>query len=306
MTGRSSAIAGQGKQADAARFEVRTPRSRIVVHQADCVVGMRAELKPGSVDVVVTSPPYNLGIGYSHYDDTAPREEYLAWIGRWADAVKEVLADRGSLFLNLGSVPRDPWVPFDVLGVLRSRFVLQNVLHWIKSIAILKEDVGNYPGITGDVAVGHYKPINSPRFVNDCHEYIFHLTKRGDVELDRKAVGVPYQDKSNIARWAGAGADLRCRGNTWFVPYRTILSREKDRPHPATFPVKIPALCIKLHGLERARLVLDPFLGLGHTALACLELGVDCVGFEIDPAYFAESRRALENAAAAPRQGDLF
>ncbi len=277
-----------------------------MVYNADCVAGLRAELEPGSVDVVVTSPPYNLGIAYGKYDDTGPRAEYLAWLGEWADAVKAALSDRGSLFLNVGSAPRDPWVPFDVLGVMRSRFVLQNVFHWIKSIAILKEDVGDYPGIAGDVAVGHYKPINSKRFVNDCHEYIFHLTKSGDVELDRKAIGVPYQDKSNIKRWAGAGSDRRCRGNTWFIPYRTILSREKDRPHPATFPAKIPAMCIKLHGLERARLVCDPFLGIGHTALACLELGVDCVGFEIDAGYFAESRRALERAAHAPKQGNLF
>ena len=277
-----------------------------MVHNADCVAGMRAHLEPGSVDVVVTSPPYNLGIDYGHYDDNRPWDDYLAWIGEWADAVKHVLADDGSLFLNVGAKPKEPWVPFDVLAVLRQRFTLQNTFHWIKSIAILKEDVGDYPGITGDVAVGHYKPINSKRFVNDCHEYIFHLTKTGDVPLDRRAIGVPYQDKSNIARWKTAGSDRRCRGNTWFVPYRTINSRENERPHPATFPVKIPAMCIRLHGLERARLVLDPFLGIGHTALACVELGVDGVGFEIDPAYFAESRRALERTATAPRQPELF
>jgi len=76
------------------------------------------------------------------------------------------------------------------------------VIHWIKSIAISQDDVGDYPGIEGDVAVGHYKPINSKRFINDCHEYIFHFTHKGNVRLDRLAVGVPYQDKSNIDRWA--------------------------------------------------------------------------------------------------------
>jgi site-specific DNA-methyltransferase (adenine-specific) len=116
------------------------------------------------------------------------------------------------------------------------------------------------------------------------------------VELDRKAVGVPYQDKSNIRRWAGAGSDRRGRGNTWFLPYATIKDRDKDRPHPATFPVKLPAMCIRLHGLERARRVVDPFVGIGHTALACLELGVDFVGFEIDPDYFAQTCRAVEGA----------
>jgi len=275
-------------------FELKTASCRLVLHPGDCVAGMREHLAPGSVDVVVTSPPYNLGIRYKSYDDTAPRADYLAWLGEWADTVKAVLADKGSLFLNIGSMPSDPYVPFDVLGVMRARFVLQNVIHWIKSIAISKADVGDYPGIAGDVAVGHYKPINSKRFVNDCHEYVFHLTKRGDVELDRLAVGVPYQDKTNVARWAKAGGGLRCRGNTWFIPYQTIQSRDRERPHPATFPVQLPERCIKLHGLARARLVLDPFLGLGHTALACQRLGVDFVGFELGADYFAQACRALK------------
>ena len=274
-------------------FKMAAGDCHITVHNEDCVAAMRERVAAGSVDVVVTSPPYNLGIKYKAYDDTRPREHYLQWIGQWADAVKETMADNGSLFLNVGSMPSDPWVPFEVLGVMRERFALQNVIHWIKSVAILKEDVGDYPGIEGDVAVGHYKPINSKRFVNDCHEYIFHLTKHGDVEVDRIAIGVPYQDKSNIARWASAGRDRRCRGNTWFVPYRTIVSRDKERPHPATFPVKIPQMCIQLHGVERCGLAMDPFLGIGHTALACVELGVDFVGFEIDPAYFAESCNAI-------------
>ena len=46
-------------------------------------------------------------------------------------------------------------------NVLRKDFVLQNVIHWIKSIAINKQDVGKYPNIVGDVAVGHFKPIIS-------------------------------------------------------------------------------------------------------------------------------------------------
>ena len=93
---------------------------------------------------------------------------------------------------------------------------------------------------------GHFKPINSPRFLNDCHEYVFHFTKSGRVELNRLALGVPYQDKSNIARWRHTqGDDLRCRGNTWFVPYETIQRREKERPHPATFPVQLAEWCIK-------------------------------------------------------------
>ena len=272
------------------------------LYNMDCIEGMKRYLTPGSVDVVVTSPPYNLGTSYNSYDDTMGRVDYVEWMGQWGQAVSEILADGGSLFLNIGGKPTDPWGPFEVLFRLREHFVLQNTIHWIKSIAIRKEDVGRYPGISGNVSVGHYKPINSTRYINDCHEYIFHLTKNGRVALDRLAVGVEYQDKSNIDRFGSANrSDSRCRGNTWFVPYKTIKSRDKQRPHPATFPVKIPQMCIQLHGLERTQCVLDPFMGIGHTAAACAQLGVGCIGFELERDYFAQSQRVLEDALASQK-----
>lgn len=267
------------------------------LYNEDCITGMRTRLAPGSVDAIVTSPPYNLGTSYKGYDDTMAREDYLQWIDRWAAAAAETLNEDGSLFLNIGGKPSNPWGPFEVLVELRKHFTLQNVIHWVKSIAIQKEDVGRYPGITGNVSVGHYKPINSPRYINDCHEYIFHLTKSGSISLDRLAIGVEYQDKSNISRWGGADRpDRRCRGNTWFVPYKTIKSRDKQRPHPATFPVKIPKMCLQLHGVERTGLILDPFMGIGNTAVACAELGLSCVGFEIENDYCAQAAQFVQAA----------
>jgi site-specific DNA-methyltransferase (adenine-specific) len=255
---------------------------------------MRRQLEPASVSVVVTSPPYNLGIKYSRYDDTISRANYLEWIGAWGAVVASRMAEDGSLFLNIGGKPSDPTVPFRVLEVmLKHGLVLQNTIHWVKSISIQKQDVGTYPNIVGDVSVGHYKPINSNRFLNDNHEYIFHLTRHGKVKLDRLAVGVPYQDKTNVTRWRGAKDDLRCRGNTWFIPYETIQNRDKDRPHPATFPVKLAEMCIRLHGLARTSLVLDPFLGIGQSALAAMKLKKPFVGFEIDAKYFAEAVRRV-------------
>ncbi len=266
------------------------------VFNEDCLLGIPEHLTPGSVDVVVTSPPYNLGVRYNEYDDTLDRNQYLDWLERWACTLEPVLAGNGSLFLNIGSKPTDPLVPFQVIERLQRHFQLQNVIHWIKSIAIGKQDVGNYPHITGDISVGHYKPINSPRFVNDCHEYIFHLTHHGDVPLDRLAIGVPYQDKSNVTRWNSARADLRCRGNTWFIPYETIQRRDRQRPHPATFPVKLAEMCIRLHGVERVKLVLDPFLGLGPSGIAARRLGLDFVGFEIDAEYHREACKRIASA----------
>jgi len=271
----------------------------------DCLQGV-ADLDPGSIDVVVTSPPYNLGIKYGTYDDTIARHEYLDWMGEWAVAVARVLSPEGSLFLNVGGKPTDPWGPLEVAQKVRAYLQLQNTIHWIKSIAIDAASMGKQSGLVGDLAVGHYTPINSDRFLNDCHEYIFHFTHTGAVALDRLALGVPYQDKSNVRRWKSAGADLRCRGNTWFLPYETIRSSDRERPHPATFPVQLPEWCFRLHGLSRIRRCMDPFLGLGSSAIAAARLGLPLVGFELDPVYLhhaAERLRREERCCMARPPG---
>jgi site-specific DNA-methyltransferase (adenine-specific) len=264
-------------------------------------VDLLGRLPPGSIDVIVTSPPYNLGIQYRSYDDTMPREEYLEWTARWVRCASAVLAPGGSLFLNVGAKPTDPWTALDVAQAARPFLRLQNVIHWIKSIAIEKKAAGTRAGLDQDLAVGHYKPINSPRFLHDCHEFVFHFTPGGDTRIDRRAIGVRYQDASNIGRWQAAASGVRCRGNTWFVPYETIQDREKERPHPATFPPKLPEMCLRLHGLERIGTVADPFLGLGSTAVACARLGVSFLGIEMDQGYLdravERTRAALEEAA---------
>jgi len=275
-----------------------TTRSRFYL--ADCLEFFR-QLEPHSVDVIVTSPPYNLGIAYNRYQDTLSRADYLAWTGTWIAAAANVLGPDGSLFLNVGAKPSDPWTPLDVVQAARPHLRLQNIIHWIKSIAIERELAGAAAGLTRDLAIGHYKPINSDRFLNDCHEFVFHLTRGGATSLDRLALGVPYQDQSNIARWRGAADGVRCRGNAWFIPYETIQRRDRDRPHPATFPPKLPEQCLKLHGLTRVRRVMDPFNGLGSTAVACTRLGVpEFIGVDIDETYLAEAA-ARVTALKKPR-----
>src|SRR5438034_2850526 len=265
-----------------------------------------SRLANDSVELVVTSPPYNLGVSYSQYSDRQDRRSYLDWCRDWAELIRRVLKPNGSVFLNIGAAPSNPMLPHEIVMALRNLFVLQNTIHWIKSIAI--EEFRSHRPVAGQTnfrpvatsarSFGHFKPINSKRFLNDCHEYVFHFTKSGRVELNRLALGVPYQDKSNIARWSHSrGKDLRCRGNTWFVPYETIQSREKERPHPATFPVQLAEWCIKLHGpagAGRVQTMLDPFLGIGNSAIAAQRCNVKrFIGFEIDETYLAEAKRRL-------------
>lgn len=239
-------------------------------------------LDPQSVDVVITSPPYNIGTSYGEFKDNDSRTKYLIDMATWGMAARRALKETGSLFLNIDGKPSDPWVPFDTLECLRGSFVLQNTFHWIKSIAI------------DERTHGHFQPINSERFVNQGHEYIFHMTKTGQVPLNRKALGVPYTDPSNERRWEKAKSDgLHCRGNTWFISYET--KREKGI-HPASFPVALPEMCLRLivePENRNAFLCCDPFCGTGASALACVRQGVSFIGFDINQEYLDEAVRRV-------------
>jgi len=274
-------------------------------HCCDCLKGM-GEIEDGEIDVIVTSPPYNIGKRYNTYSDRRPDEEYSSWMEAVGEECSRVLDSSGSIFLNLGFEPKDPWKPFDTARRFGKDLFLQNVIIWVKSIAIDGDGVGKRHGINGTVTLGHYKPVLGSRFLNNCFEYIFHFSKKGDVRLDRLSIGVPYTDKSNVARWKGAGIDRKCRGNVWFIPYDTIQS-ETERPHPTTFPPKLPMMCIMLHGLSRTSMVMDPFMGIGNTAVACRRLGIDYIGFEIDSEYcsIANRRASEEHILTEPVNGRM-
>ena len=247
----------------------------------DCLT-ILPTLENRSVDVVVTSPPYNLGLSYRRYQDGLAERDYLEWIFSVARELSRVMKCEGSFFLNLSGSPSSPWLPFELIVRLRTLFVLQNHITWVKSIATPKD------------AIGHYKPVGGKRFLHHNHEHIFHLTLSGKVKLDRLAVGVPFKDKSNIAR-RGHERDLRCRGNTWFIPYETVQSRAKKFHHPSTFPVTLPRWCIRLHGQANPS-VLDPFMGTGTTLVAAQLEGARGIGIDIDPAYVAVAQSRLIEA----------
>ena len=114
------------------------------LRRQDCITGM-SRLADASVHLVVTSPPYNLGIRYRKYSDRQDRRSYLGWCGEWAGQVQRVLKSNGSFFLNIGAAPSNPMLPHEIVMELREFFVLQNTIHWIKSIAI-DEHCSRRPG----------------------------------------------------------------------------------------------------------------------------------------------------------------
>ncbi|TPW36873.1 DNA-methyltransferase [Oecophyllibacter saccharovorans] len=252
--------------------------------RGDCARVLK-RLPPGSVDVVVTSPPYNLGLAYNSYRDRRSEGDYLDWLVGICRLLGQALHEEGSFFLNIAGSSAQPWLPFELMVRLREFFALQNHIIWVKSISV------------GAVTHGHFKPVNSRRFVNRNHEHVFHLTRHGQVSLARLEAGVPFTDKSNIAR-RNHGQDRRCRGDTWFIPYETVHSRAGKFSHPGTFPVALPEACLKLHGLREDLVVLDPFMGTGTTLVAAQKLGARGIGIEADTSYVRIARERLRQCGA--------
>lgn len=279
-------IEGHGSSFQAARSRNEPAKlptltvGRQTIHVGNCLDYLQSQ-RAETFDVIVTSPPYNIGVAYNSYHDRLSRADYLGWMTEIGKQLRRVLKPMGSFFLNVGSTCSDPWIAMDVANAIRGTFQLQNHIIWVKSISI------------EDDTVGHFKPINSKRYLNNNHESIFHFTKDGNSMVDKLAVGVPYKDKSNVERWKRASGDRRCAGNTWFIPYETVVSRSQKYDHPAGFPAALPERCIKLHGKPDA-VVFDPFLGAGTTLVAAARLGLDGHGVELDSTYASVAAKRLQ------------
>lgn len=222
----------------------------------DCLDILK-NLDDNSIDIVVTSPPYNIGLKYNKYKDKKPREQYLEWIYDIFVELKRVLKDTGHIFLNMGYTSKDPWISMEVALKLKDLFILQNNITWVKSISLSNKSEDTY---------GHFKPINSNRFINITNENIYHFTKSGQININRKAVGVPYKWKCNLKnrKTGEMKEDKRCKGNSWFIPYDTIQNKSEKGYHPATFPEGLVEHCIQISNIKEGS-ILDPFIGSGTT-----------------------------------------
>lgn len=222
----------------------------IDIQLGNCIDGLEVLAKE-SIDCIITSPPYKDSDGYT--------EQLMRLL---FSRCFNVLKNDSLMFVNFGHLAEDKMRPFRVAMLAEEYgFKLQETFVWIKN---------------------HYRPIQGKRRVNNLTEFVFMFSK-GDVpELDRLSIGIPYADKTNIGRYATA--DLKCGGNVWPIAYDTI-QHSSEKLHNDRFPLELPVRCIKLANLKPGSNICDPFTGSGTTAVACKQLGMNYVGWEINKNY---------------------
>jgi site-specific DNA-methyltransferase (adenine-specific) len=240
-----------------------------------------SELEDESIDVVITSPPYNRGKTYSSdngeiHDDKMEDAEYYSFLTAiWSECYR-VAKKSAVFFLNIGDSAGDQGKSEKVAksAEAASWKRIQDII-WVKSF----------------LGKGHYTPSGGNRRLNNLWEHIFLFAKNTkEYKIDPKAIGIPYTDKSNIGRYSDT--DLRDPGNVWLIPYVKTTGVTIKKGHEAPFPIGLPYKCIKM--VPNAKTALDPFGGTCSTLAACLKLGVKGYAYEKYPRVEVIKSRILE------------
>ena len=240
-----------------------------------------SELEDESIDVIITSPPYNRGKTYTSdngeiHDDRMEDAEYYSFLNTiWSECYR-VAKQSALFFLNIGDSAGDQGKSEKVANSAESASWkrIQDII-WVKSF----------------LGKGHYTPSGGNRRLNNLWEHIFLFAKNAkEYKIDPKAIGIPYTDKSNIGRYSDT--DLRDPGNVWLIPYMKTTGATIKKGHEAPFPIGLPYKCIKL--VPKAKTVLDPFGGTGSTLAACLKLGIKGYAYEKYPRVEVIKSRILE------------
>jgi site-specific DNA-methyltransferase (adenine-specific) len=248
------------------------------LHNQDCLDWMKTQAD-ATVDIIVSSPPYNRGIAYNGYKDR--RTDYLEWQEQiWQEACR-ILKPTGHLFLNICGNSKDPFLAYEVARLVP--WTVQNNIVWAKAV----EFKGH---IYGRSTVN----INSKYVLPHGHETVWHFTQKGKtpISLTQSAVGYrPEYAEDNFKR---TGRKTRPTTTCWHIPYETTgymgqdaNKLKGDKGHPAIFPRDLVRHCLNVAGAQPGQTVYDPFAGTGTTLVVAKEMGLLGIGTEIDPDYAA-------------------
>lgn len=239
------------------------------IYNEDCFLTMdRMQTK---VDVVLTSPPYNMtkrkgGISdtgrYDCYIDWKTETDYIQYIAKVFKKFETVLNDKGVVLLNLSYSIENPSLPYKtVCGILeQTNFKLIDTIVWKKKN-------------------GLPFPANKQR-LSRIFENIYVFALCDDFHINRKI-------KSTSAKTGQ---------NYYEIIYNFIEARNNDEVCPynqATFSSELCEKLLNIYAKEDA-LVYDPFIGSGTTAVACKKMGLNYIGSEISEKQCAWAMNRLE------------
>ncbi|MGA2934496.1 MAG: site-specific DNA-methyltransferase [Methanomicrobiales archaeon] len=220
---------------------------------------LTAPLDDDSIHLIVTSPPYNVGIDYDLHEDNQPYEEYIDWLSDVFLMLKDKLVDGGRVCINIAPTGIKNFKPIhhDLITNLR-----KGGYHFLTEILWYKQNIKKR------TAWGSFRSPRRP-YILPSWEYVYVMQKGECLEKDSEAV------KPDIT----ADEFVRFSDGFW-----QILPEKEKNGHPVPFPWELVYRLVKFYTYP-GNTVLDPFGGSGTVAAVCADTGRDFIYVDISEDY---------------------
>ena len=232
-----------------------------------------------TIDMVITSPPYNVGIEYDNSDDNLTIEQYLQFTHAWLSACFRALKDDGRIAIN---------VPFDTQGYepISSLITCQarDIGYKYKTTIVWNKNT-----VSNRTAWGSWLSASAPHIIAPV-ELIIVLYKN------------TYKKQS--------GSQISTMTRSEFLQYTdglwTFAPEDRTKTgHPAPFPLELPLRLIKMFTYQ-GDTILDPFAGTATTLLAAISQKRRAIGIELSPQYIQLAKKRLEKSIAQGFQMNML
>lgn len=259
----------------------------------DCIEVMKT-FPEGSIDLLVTSPPYNVNISYDVHKDDLPMEEYYEWSKDWLREAFRVLKDDGRIAVNVPNELNVQERGGRILFVAEFWMMMKEVGFKFSGLVDLTEDS---PHRVRQTAWGSWMSASAP-YVYNPKECIILAYKKSSKKLNK-----------GVSQWLGTPTEVTTEDGK---VKNKMIYRDEDKKEfmnlvfgrweyfadtrsltKATFSMDIPSKAIKILSYKND-IVLDPFMGSGTSAFAAELLDRRWIGIELSADYTEIARKRVQ------------
>jgi site-specific DNA-methyltransferase (adenine-specific) len=259
----------------------------------DCIEVMKT-FPEGSIDLLVTSPPYNVNISYDVHKDDLPMDEYYEWTKDWLREALRVLKDDGRIAVNVPNELNVQERGGRILFVAEFWMMMKEVGFKFSGLVDLTE---NSPHRVRQTAWGSWMSASAP-YVYNPKECVIIAYKKSSKKLTK-----------GISQWLGTPTEITTEEGK--VRNKMVYQDEDKKEFmnlvfgrweyfadtrsltKATFSMDIPSKAIKILSYKND-IILDPFMGSGTSAFAAELLDRRWIGIEVSPGYTEIARKRVQ------------
>ena len=243
-----------------------------IIHNEDCLITMN-NLDKNSIDVILTSPPYNMterkdsyNGRYDVYEDKKTENEYLEWTDKIFNSYDRILKNNGVIIYNFSYSHENPFMPYAVVNSIHKNtvFTVADTLFWKKDTAL--------PLSTS--------PTKLTRYV----EFVFIFVRKNELYTFTTNKKVKSINEKT--------------GQNFYEIYPNIIdAKNNDKAtdlNKATFSSEFVRKCLRIYAKENS-IIYDSFMGTGTTAEACIIEKMNFIGSELskNQVEYAKKRYGL-------------